>query len=166
MTTSRRDQQLAHRAKANGAQYSLRIVIEARRAGIPISLGFALVEQESGFRNVYGHDPVANRAPKGGRVTKHNYLNVYLPDRKAGRGMQGVGPCQLTWYAFQDQADHLGGCWIAKNNIRVAFDHLAALIRSNGVKTGLRAYNGSGPNAERYARQVLARQSKWHRRLT
>jgi len=24
-------------------------------------------------------------------------------------GMQGVGPTQLTWYAFQDQADALGG---------------------------------------------------------
>ena len=52
-----RDLVLARRAKRHGARYSLRIIREARRAGIPISLAFAIVEQESRFLNVCGHDP-------------------------------------------------------------------------------------------------------------
>jgi hypothetical protein len=156
------DQDVANRAKAHGANYSLRIIIEAKRAGLPVSLGFALVERESGFRNVYGHDPVTNRAPKGAKVTRTNYLHVYLPDRRAGKGMQGVGPCQLTWYAKQDRADRLGGCWIARYNIRVAFEDLAALIHSHGIRAGIKAYNGNGPGADRYAVAVLACQRRWH----
>src|SRR5262245_30978847 len=101
-----RDLSLARRARRWGARYSLRIVREARRAGLPISLGFALIEQESGFRNVFGHDPTIFTG--AGTVTRQKY-RAY----KAARGttrMQGVGPAQLTWWQFQDQADRLGGC--------------------------------------------------------
>ena len=31
--------------------------------------------------------------------------------RRPRDGMQGVGPAQLTWFEFQDQADALGGCY-------------------------------------------------------
>jgi hypothetical protein len=170
MAATDRDQQLAETAKAHGAQYSLRIVWEARRAGIPISLGFALVEQETGFRNVWGHDPAPNGGTSqlgGSKVTKAAYL-AYRKRRGArGRGgMQGVGPCQLTWYAYQDKADQFGGCWVAKHNIRVAFELLAAQMRAHGTRAGIRSYNGSGTSADRYAQQVLDRQRKWHRILT
>ena len=152
----------ARRAKKHGANYSLRIILEARRAGISISLGFALIEQESGFRNVFGHDPsIFNGA---GEVTKNKYLTY-----KAVRGhahMQGVGPAQLTWWEFQDKADKYGGCWIPKYNIRVAFEHLATLRKTYGPTMGIARYNGSGPNAWRYCRQVLAKQEKWHKFLT
>jgi hypothetical protein len=148
----------------------LRIIIEARRAGIPISLGFALVEQESGFRNVWGHDPApnGNTSAIGGKpVTKARY-RLYKSHRgPTGRGgMQGVGPCQLTWYSKQDRADQMGGCWVARYNIRVAFEDLAALIKQHGEREGIKRYNGSGAAATSYAARVLARKSVWHRRLT
>jgi hypothetical protein len=161
-----RDLRLARRARRHGAHYALRIIRLARRAGLPISLGFAIVEQESGFRNVYGHDAVRNPAPKGGRVTRANYRDVYLPARGRGLGMQGVGPCQLTWYELQDAADRAGGCWRPTPNIATAFDHLAALVAAHGLHAGLAAYNGAGPAAERYAAQVRARMGTWHRILT
>jgi hypothetical protein len=164
VTRTERNQQLAHVAKRHGARYSLRIVLEARRADIPVSLGFGLVEQESGFRNVFGHDPTIFAG--AGAVTKAKYLDYRAARRRSGnRLMQGVGPCQLTWWEFQDAADRLGGCWIARYNIELAFQHLGRLIHRHGLRAGIKAYNGSGEAADRYARQVLARQAQWHKRL-
>jgi hypothetical protein len=164
-----RDLQLARRANSHGARYSLRIILEARRAGIPISLGFALVATESAFKNVWGHDAAPNGGTSdlGGRpVTKAAYLAYKKRRGPTGRGgMQGVGPCQLTWYQKQSRADSLGGCWIAKHNITVAFHDLAALIAQHGERAGIKAYNGSGPAADHYASVVLTRKAAWHGRL-
>lgn len=156
----------AKTARRFGMNHAWTTAHEAAKAGIPVSLGFALVEQETGTcRNVYGHDPVRNRAPKGGHVTKKNYLGVYLPDRKRGLGMQGVGPLQLTWFATQDVADKLGGCWKPKVNLRVGFSTLAALIRQFGYAKGVERYNGSGPAAVAYSANVRRNAAKWHTRL-
>lgn len=161
---SKRDAELRAKARSHGAHWALTIIREARRAGLPISLGFALVEQESNFRNVFGHDPVRNPSPKGGRVTRLRYLR-YRRWRRQGLGMQGVGPCQLTWWATQDAADRIGGCWKPECNIRVAFQTLAAQIRAHGYSLGCARYNGSGPAAARYSRELRAKASRWHRVL-
>jgi hypothetical protein len=160
-----RDLALALKAKRYGANYSLRIIREARRAGIPVSLGFALVEKESGFRNVFGHDPTTSipTSWQGGTVTKTRY--DFYKARRSAHGMQGVGPCQLTWWATQDAADRLGGCHVPEHNIAVAFDTLAALIKREGVFLGLKHYNGTGPAAELYAHSVMAKARRWHERL-
>jgi hypothetical protein len=39
----------------------------------------------------------------------------------------------------------------------VGFEHLAANIRRSGLRTGVRAYNGAGADAEKYADTVLTR---------
>lgn len=163
MAYSKRDIQLAYRAKRHGARYSLRIVLEARRAGIPISLGFALVEAETGFRNVFGHDTTIFAG--AGTVTRAKYLR-YKAERKRTGAMQGVGPCQLTWYAYQDDADKRGGCWIPRHNIAAGFDVLAANIKAYGRAEGIARYNGTGPAAARYSRNVRQRAGVWHSRLT
>lgn len=160
------DKKLVELAKRAGAEFAWRIVTEARAEKVQVSLAFALVEQESGFRNVYGHDGVRNPAPKGGKVTKANYLNVYLPARKRGEGMQGVGPMQLTWFEFQDQADKLGGCWLPSRNIKVGLRVVAQNIKQHGEFAGVAAYNGSGPAAQAYARSVLAKRDHWHQVLS
>jgi hypothetical protein len=161
-----RDLALARTAKKHGANYSLRIIQEARKAGIPISLAFALIEQESGFKNVFGHDSTRSIPSEwmGTKVDKRKY-KYYKEHRRAG-GMQGVGPAQLTWWEYQDRADQRGGAWIPKHNISVAFEHLASLIKNKGLREGLAAYNGTGPAADRYAEQVLKRQQKWHNWLS
>jgi hypothetical protein len=161
-----RDFALARTAKKHGANYSLRIIMEARKAGIPISLAFALIEQESNFRNVFGHDPTDSIPDswKGTEVTKNKY--AHYKDRRTVHGMQGVGPAQLTWWEYQDKADQRGGAWKPQHNISVAFEHLGSLIKSKGLREGIAAYNGSGPAADKYAEQVLQRQQKWHKRLT
>lgn len=132
---------------------------------LPISYALALIEKESGGRNVFGHDAVRNPAPKGGRVTARNYA-VYKAARKRGLGMQGVGPTQLTWYAFQDQADAIGGCWKPYPNMCVGFALLGSHIKRLGKEHGAAAYNGTGDAAEAYGRDWVRRQGIWHERLT
>lgn len=165
-----RDRELAEIAKRHNAHYSLRIIIEARRAGIPISLGFALIEQESNFSNVFGHDQTIFVG--AGRVTEAKYKSYKAKRGPTGRGgMQGVGPPQLTYYTKQDRADKLGGCWKPQYSIRVAFEDLAGLIDKHGLAKGLGVYNAGEGGWEKglgreYSRSVQSKQDKWHEILT
>jgi hypothetical protein len=134
----------------------------------PIALACAILEKETGFRNVFGHDAVRNpvKSPPGGllAVTQENY-GQYLHHRRQGLGNQGVGPMQLTSAFLQDRADQLGGCWQPGPNIRVGLEFLAGNIRRMGLRPGVVAYNGSGPAAQRYGDEVLARARLWEQHL-
>lgn len=166
---SPRDVVLARRAKRYGMQNSLRIVLEARRARLPISLAFAIVERESSTgKNIWGGDPGPNGGTDGLNnqlVTEARYLQYRRVRGRGTGGMQGVGPLQLTWWQFQDEADHLGGCWEPKYNLRVGFTHLAGLIVTLGTYRGIKAYNGAGASAEAYALSVVHLTKVWHGRL-
>jgi hypothetical protein len=149
-------------AKKHGMLNPFVAANEAHRAKLPYYIGYALMEQESGDgANIFGHDPTIYAG--AGQVTKDKYL-AYKRQRGHSR-MQGVGPVQLTWWATQDAADRLGGCWRPKYSIRVGFQTLAALIRANGRHEGFRRYNGSGPAAEAYAKSLEAKAAKWKSRL-
>jgi hypothetical protein len=135
--------------------------------GLPVSYALALLEKETGFRNVFGHDPTRAipDAWKGTRVTTAKY-RYYKARRRLGYGMQGVGPCQLTWYAFQDEADRIGGCHRPYPNLCVGFRRLRELVTAHGRQAGAAAYNGVGDAAEAYGLDFVRRQAEWHRRLT
>ena len=81
------------------------------------------------------------------------------------KAMQGVGPCQLTWFSFQDDADKLGGCWKPQVNMRVGFQRLASLVRTHGDSVGARMYNGSGDAAVAYSADLLKKAAAWKARL-
>jgi hypothetical protein len=114
------DREYAIAAKSWGMVGSLRLLWEARAAGLWASQGLALRTIESGVRgdgNVWGHDssPNGGTSDLGGEpVTEADY-RAYLRRRgnRGQGGMQGVGPLQLTWWGFQDEADKIGGCWVA-----------------------------------------------------
>ena len=120
MALSTQDLQLAEGLMGRGLKSPKATIAEARRAGLPLSYALAFLEKESTGTdadgttrfglNLFGHDAVRNPV-KGGFVTQARY-SQYRTNRQAGLGMQGVGPCQLTWYEFQDRADSLGGCWM------------------------------------------------------
>ena len=135
----------------------------AREAKLPLHLAASLLVQESGGgRNVYGHDPTIFAGGPGhgqpNEVSEANYREyLQLRGAKGEGGMQGVGPCQLTWWSYQDEADSLGGCWNPLANMKVGFEHLADNIRRYGMHPGVKAYNGSGAAAEAYATEVIAR---------
>lgn len=157
--------------RKHGGRYEDIIAREAKRHRLPISLVCAVIEKESSFRNVYGRDrgsrPNPVRSPDKGvlEVTQANY-KAYLKHRNAGKDPNGVGPMQLTFPPFQDRADNLGGCWKVGPNIRVGCEVLADNIKRLGsTREGVRAYNGSGDKARKYAASVLAMQAVWHERL-
>jgi hypothetical protein len=147
-------------------RYEEAIVREAQRSKLPVALVCAVIEKETTFANVYGHDKVANpvKSPPGGvlAVTAENYQR-YLAHRRARQGCQGVGPMQLTSSGLQDRADALGGGWQPAINIRVGCEYLASLIKAHGTKAGIQAYNGAPGDG--YATSVLALQAKWEQRL-
>jgi hypothetical protein len=155
------DSGLIERLAAGGVIAPYRAITEARRAGLRLELACALLEKESGGgQNVYGHDPSIFCG--AGRVTRANYAEYKRGRLASGnRSMQGVGPCQLTWWEFQDQADAQGGCWRPEVNMRVGFRHLAALVERYGESDGARRYNGSGDTAEAYSRDLLAKARRW-----
>jgi hypothetical protein len=138
----------------------------AHTTRLPLAAACALLEKESGFRHVFGHDPTRSIpvAWRGQRVTRAKYL-VYRAARKRGLGMQGVGPTQLTWFAFQDQADSLGGCWRLYPNLVVGFRHLRELTSTLGRERGAAAYNGIGDAAEAYGRDYVQKRAVWADRL-
>jgi hypothetical protein len=172
MALSERDEMLAQRLGAAGLKYKVTTIEEARRVGLPLSYALAFLEKESSGKdadgrarfglNLFGHDAVRNI--RGGLVTEARY-RVYVRQRKAGMGMQGVGPCQLTWYGLQDMADAMGGCWKPRYNMRVGFAQAKALIKAHGKRGGVTRYNGSGPAAQRYADDWIEKQLAWHRWL-
>ncbi len=122
----------------------------------------AFLEQESaGGENIFGHDPTIFVG--AGRVTKKKYL-AYRAQRKQGKGMQGVGPMQLTWWEFQDRADALGGCWVPYNNITVGVQLLKDYRdggKNSWVYVGER-YNG----ARAYGVEVAEKIEKWQKLLS
>jgi len=150
--------------RAHGGRHEDIIVREARAQGVPVSLVCAVIEHESSFANVFGHDPVRNpiKSPHGGllAVTEERYRE-YLRHRNRGEGAQGVGPMQLTLPAFQDRADELGGCWKVGPNIKVGVGEIARLTKAYGMRNGMRRYNGSGSRAEKYADDIVKAELRW-----
>ncbi|MGH2947188.1 MAG: peptidoglycan-binding protein, partial [Solirubrobacteraceae bacterium] len=151
--------------RAGGIVAPAMAVAEAERAGLRLPLACALLEKESsGGHNVFGHDPTIFVG--AGAVTREKYLEYRRRRRASGnRRMQGVGPCQLTWWEFQDAADREGGCWRPEVNMRVGFRHLASLVARFGEADGARRYNGSGDAAVAYSRDLLAKARRWEQVL-
>jgi murein DD-endopeptidase MepM/ murein hydrolase activator NlpD len=163
-------QGVAAAIRAHGGRYEDIIVRESKRSSVPVSLICAVLQIETGFRNVFGHDGVRNPIKSPPRpapdleVTEDRYRS-YLHHRRLGQGNQGVGPMQLTSPGLQDRADALGGTWRPGPNIRVGVELLASNIKRLGLRQGVRAYNGTGDDAERYATKVLELESVWRSRL-
>lgn len=133
---------------------------EATAAKIPVSALAAVLEQETaGGQNVFGHDPTIFVG--AGKVTRDKYLSYRVQRNRTGK-FQGVGPMQLTWGGFQDEADKLGGCWDPRINVRVGVkilkDHYASSRNWEKVFTD---YNGS----PLYGKAVALKMAKWKKIL-
>ncbi len=153
---------------AGGIQRAPEVVELAAATGLDLAAAAVMLEKESGGgANIFGHDnvPTGGAYVKGEPVTQAKYA-AYRAAVIGGRaGRQGVGPCQLTWGGYQDQADGLGGCWDWRCNVQVGFQALAAHIRDLGLFGGMGAYNGSGPAAQAYANDAMAKYQVWATRL-
>ena len=157
---------IAATIRAHGGRYEDHIVAASARSRVSVSLICAVLEMETGFDNVFGHDRDRNRRlifpAREGRVPVTEALYREYKRGRARHGNQGVGPMQLTSAFLQDAADKLGGCWQPGPNIRVGVEFLAGNIKRTGsVRGGLIAYNGSPA----YPGPVLELEEKWRRRL-
>ena len=138
---------------------------EAHRAGLALPLACAVLEKASdGGRNVFGMQHSIFRG--AGAVTEAKYRAYKRQREESGNTrMQGVGPCQLTWWELQDDADREGGCWRPEINMRVGFRHLADLVKTHGEADGCRVYYGTGAAAGADAQDLVAKARGWERRL-
>jgi hypothetical protein len=165
------DNKLVFVIEQYGLQNGADCLKASRAVGLDLSYCCALLEMESGGRNIFGGDPWNPREyPKGAAlpvswsetpVTRAKYTYYKL---RRNRGMQpnGVGPCQLTSAGVQMLAEDKGGCWKPLHNMEIGFGLLKRLITINGKFMGYQEYNGSGPAAEAYARNATGLQIQWH----
>lgn len=129
------------------------------------SYALAMVEGESDFRNIFGHD--AGGMYPGRRVTR---FKVWRMIRAVERGhvSNGVGVTQLTSIGFIKEARALGGAHKPHHQMIVGFHLLRGLIMAHGPVNGFAAYNGGEggmhlPGPQQYGHAMVARADRWHR---
>lgn len=163
-------QTLVERLGAAGLARPQLAVEEAANVGLPLAIALVLLEEASAGRdeegsprfglNVFGDDPDSDNPIRGGFVTFERY-EEYLEHRRAGRGMQGVGPMQVRWHAFQDLADRMGGCWEPRYSMRVGFAHAKALIVRDGLAEGGVLYLEAAGRPREQIGDWAAQRDKW-----
>ena len=161
-------------AKKFGLQNTTQLARACREAGVPFYVACALMEQESGGRNTYGHDRGAERP--GEVVTAMNFL-PFLVRVMNGALSNGVGPCQITYAGSLKNGHRDGGYfrlmleqglrpWAPYDNmlfgLRILAGHRKAnLARDTSWVTAGRLYNGR----ESYGRELQAKVDAWKKRL-
>jgi hypothetical protein len=125
---------------------------------------FALVEQESTFRHIYGHDP--GGLFQGQPVTRSTYRRL-VDHVRAGGTSNGVGLMQITYSGYL--LAH-SGLWRRLANVKFGVGVINGEIAAQGGKRdGLAHYNGgTNPPPEsftEYADVVLGREDKWRGRF-
>jgi hypothetical protein len=145
------------------------IVEEAEKAGLELALACALVEQESGGRNIFGCDHQIEHPTEPPychvRVTSERVQGLLFHIERYGES-NGVGLVQLTAPELIKRAEALGGAHKPRNQLRVGFGHLVYLMDLLGYRKGIGAYNGGPGNPiMSYAWDVLEKRNEWRRRL-
>lgn len=148
-------------------------IAAAARAGLGLAPAFALIEQESGGKNIYGHDAGGVFSVKGKDivVTEKNFKE-FRKRVTAGETSNGCGPVQLTYPGFFVDAEKQGlRLWSPLDNCLYGFRLLAGYRKAYGswLLAGV-AYN-SGPGtaakgtATSYGRSFARRVKEWEQRL-
>lgn len=142
------------------------------RGGLWVSTAAALVEKESGGKNLFGCD-------WGGTwITVPPYCQVAVTRRRVqallaniedGGGQNGVGLTQLTALEYVLAAEREGGAHLPRYQMRVGFRLLNELIGELGFQAGAAAYNAGRGNWQSvyhtYGADVVRLQQEWQRRL-
>jgi hypothetical protein len=159
--------QIAEVVRRAGFSFGPTILAEAAKADLRPALALALVEQESGFRNIFGCDQGPRETPPWchQKVTRKR-VQALIDHVERGGISNGVGLTQLTSIGFIRQAEAEGGAHRVDAQCRVAFRLLHDLIARNGRRVGIGAYNGGEGNPNlTYADSVIALRAEWKRRI-
>lgn len=113
--------------------------------GLYLSTACALIEKESGGKNLFGCDAGKTQvAPYCQQeVTRVRVLKL-LELVNSGGPSNGVGLTQLTWPPFIKEAQKMGGAHLPKYQMRVGFRVLNDHIARYGWPSGAGAYNAGG----------------------
>jgi len=161
------DAKLIEMIRRAGFSFGPAILAESKRAGIQLALALALVEQESGFRNIFGCDRGPRKtAPWCHQDVTHERVEALIKFVDGGGKSNGVGLTQLTSIDFIRQAEAKGGAHRVEAQCRVGFGHLHDLIERHNERVGIGAYNGGEGNPNLvYADSVLGLRGKWQMRI-
>ena len=145
----------------------------AGRIGLPLHVAAAFAEQESGGRNIYGHDAggVFSKPGVNVPVTKANFAEFFEQVVVQGRRSNGVGPMQITYPGYfpiaQKQQLRL---WDPLDNFLFGLGVISGYLATNFTDTsisraGQRYNSGSPTGAPTYGRSVVKRSATWRARL-
>ena len=160
---------------AAGGLVNADLIVQAASAtGVPLAIAAAMIQKESGGKNVYGHDGSAETGPGvfstkygpvfiGGTtyaqgsdipVTQGNFAE-FLRRVTAGEKSNGVGPAQITYAGYFKQAPDYP-FWDALANIRFGLTILADYLDddfsdSSISSAGARYNGGTNPGAKALA---------------
>lgn len=143
----------------------------AARTGLEFAVACALVQKESGGRNVFGADK--GGLYKGEEVTEAKYKSM-LTKVLAGATSNGVGLTQITFAGslkngrrdggfFREAEDQGLKLWVPLDNCLFGFALLLRLYNANGkswAKAGQR-YNGAAV----YGTDLVKKIGEWRKRL-
>src|SRR5215204_988155 len=143
--------------------------------GLFVSTAAALVEKESGGKNIFGCDfgerwitdpPFCQVAVTRERV-KRLIDNFHLPP--PGIGANGIGVTQLTSMDLVEEAEGMGGAHLLRHQMRVGFGLLNRLIALFGWPEGAAAYNAGPGNLlsvmDTYGADMARKERQWAQRL-
>lgn len=142
------------------------------RDGLYVSTAAALVEKESGFKNLFGCDWGSRWTYSPPfcqvRVTK-NRVRRLIRNIESGGGQNGVGLTQLTTIGLVREAEAMGGAHLPRYQMRVGFKYLNDLIAALGWPAGAAAYNAGAGNwrsvAGTYGADMARLEREWAARL-
>lgn len=134
----------------------------AKKVGLPFEAACALLQKESGGRNVYGHDVGGALSGFPGTVNRDNFA-VFEWMISHGWSSNGVGPCQITWKGYFTDMQKRGLLpWKPYDNMVFGFGILRAHRDRFGSWTlAGGAYNGSSE----YGADLNNKINEWKKRF-
>jgi hypothetical protein len=140
-------------------------IYAAHYVGLDLAVAAATTHVESGGKNIYGGDPASswmNHGPFGElwehEVTKENFAWFWREDQNPQVTSNGVGRKQLTSKSLIVAANARGGAWLNEHNAAEGDLYMKELINQSrgSLWTAAYHYNGSGPDAVRYANDYVS----------
>ena len=151
------------------------IVSEVERmgpGGLYLSTACALIEKESGGKNIFGCDwgsRWTNIPPYCQVAVTEARVKALIRNVNSGGGQNGVGVTQLTSIDLVKEAERIGGAHIPRFQMRVGFRYLNDLIARFGWPEGAAAYNAGPGNYQSvmatYGADMARLERRWARRL-
>lgn len=131
-----------------------------------VSTMAAACELEGGGKNILGCD--AGAIDCNEPVTKESVKRLKAHYHKTGIS-NGIGPMQITYFPFVEQAEAMGGAHIMRNSMTVGARYLNDLLNEYGYLNALEAYNDGNPRFNDpnnpYEVKFAALHVEWRERL-